>query len=119
MASQYTQGKNSTELVGLNATLNLWCTMTKKTVIGLLQSIAVLNHHRTILFDNYFTSPELCEKLLYQDSYACGTEHPHQKGLPKAVTSKKTKLKKAEIIYRRKGNMLCLRWFDKRNMIML
>ena len=44
---------------------------------------------------------------------------PHRKGLPKAVTSKKIKLKKGEIIYRRKENILCLRWFDKRNMIML
>ena len=45
--------------------------------------------------------------------------HPHRKGLPKAVTSKKIKLKKGEVIYRRKENMLCLRWFDKRNVIVL
>ena len=40
--SVYT-GKNSTELVGLNTTLDPWCTVTKKTVMGLLQS--------TIMFD--------------------------------------------------------------------
>ena len=116
--SVYT-GKNSTELVGLNATLDLRCTVTTKTVTGLLQSTNMLDQHRTIFFDNYFTSPELCEELLYQDSYACGMVRPHRKGLPKAVTSKKIKLKKGEVIYRRKENMLCVRWFDKRNVIML
>ena len=93
--------------------------MTMKTVMGLLQSTNMLDQHRTIFFDNYFTSLELCDELLYRDSYACGTVRPHYKGLLKAVTSKKIKLKKGEVIYRRKENMLCLRWFNKRNMIML
>ena len=116
--SVYT-GKNSTELVGLNATLDLWCTVTTKTVMVLLQSTNMLDQHRTIFFDNYLSSPELCEKLLYRDSYACGTVHPHCKGLLQAVTSKKIKLKKGEVIYRRKENILCLRWFDRRDVIML
>ena len=116
--SVYT-GKNSTELVGLNATLDPWCTVTMKTVMGLLQSTNILDQHRTRFFENYFSSPELCKELLYRDLYACGMVRPHRKGLPKAVTSKKIKLKKGEVIYRRKENILCLRWFDKRNVIML
>ena len=80
--------------------------MTTKTVMGLLQSTNMLDQHRTIFFDNYFTSPELCEELLYRDLYACGMVRPHCKGLPKAVTSKKIKLKKGEVIYRRKENII-------------
>ena len=110
--SVYT-GTNSAELVGLNATLDLRCTVTMKMVMGLLESTKMLDQHRTLFFDNYFSSAKLCEELLYHESYACCTVHPHCKGLPKAVTGKKIKLKKGEVIWRRKTNMLCLGWFDK------
>ena len=113
------KGKNSTELVGLNATLDPPCTVTNKTVMGLLESTKMLDQHRTIFFDNYFSSAELCEELLYRDSYACGTVCPHRKGLPKAVTAKKIKLKKGKVVYRRKENMLCLRLFDKWSVCLL
>ena len=36
-----------------------------------------------------------------------------RKGLPKAVVAKTVKLKKGESVFRRKGNILCLKWFDK------
>ena len=117
--SVYTGKKfNWTRGVKRNTGSTQW-TVTTKTVMGLFQSTNMLDQHRTIFFDNYFSSPELCEELLYRDSYACGMVCPHCKGLPKAVTSKKIKLKKGEVIYRRKENMLYLRWFDKRSVIML
>ena len=67
-----------------------------KMVMGLLQSTNMLGQHRTIFFDNYFNSPELCEELLYHNLYVCGMVQPHCKGLPKAVTGKKIKLKKGD-----------------------
>ena len=105
--------------MGLNATLDLHCTVTTKTVMSLLESTEMLDQHRTIFFDNYFSSAELCEELLYHDSYACGTVRSHCKGLLNAVTGKKIKLKKGEVVYRRKENMLCLRWFDKWSVCLL
>ena len=37
-----------------------------------------------------------------------------RKGLPKSVTPKNIKLKKGESVFQRKGNILCLKWCDKR-----
>ena len=42
-----------------------------------------------------------------------GTVRISRKGLPKAVVAKTVKLKKGETVFRRKGNILCLKWFDK------
>ena len=61
--SVYT-GKSSIELMGLNTTLDPCCTVTNKTVMGLLESTKMLDQHRTIFVDNYFSSAELCEELL-------------------------------------------------------
>ena len=42
-----------------------------------------------------------------------GTVRASRKGLPKSVVAKNVKLKKGESVFRRKGNILCLKWFDK------
>ena len=47
-------------------------------------------------------------------SHSIGTVRISRKGLPKAVVAKTVKLKKGETVFRRKGNILCLKWFDKR-----
>ena len=47
-------------------------------------------------------------------SHSIGTVRVSWKGLPKAVVAKTVKLKKGESVFRRKGNILCLKWFDKR-----
>ena len=47
-------------------------------------------------------------------SHSIGTVRVSRKGLPKAVVAKTVKLKKGETEFRRKGNILCLKWFDKR-----
>ena len=55
----------------------------------------------------------------YRDTYCAGTVRINRKGLPKAVTRKKPKLKKGEAVYRRKDYLLCLKIFDKRPVTML
>ena len=55
----------------------------------------------------------------YRDTYCVGTVRINRKGLPKAVTRKKPKLKKGEAVYRRKDYLLCLKIFDKRPVTML
>ena len=51
--SVYT-GKSSTELISQNATLDPDCTVTTKTVMGLLHRTQLLDNHGTVFFDNYF-----------------------------------------------------------------
>ena len=93
-------------------------TMTK-TVLTVLQSAGLLDKGYRVYFDNYYTSPELLEELLYRNTVACGTVHVNHKGLPVAIT--KAKLKPGKCCFRRKleidgtaGTMLALKWCDKR-----
>ena len=59
--SVYT-GKTANELVAENVTLDTHCSITTKTVMGLLQRTRLLDNHRIVFFDNYFryfTTPPL------------------------------------------------------------
>ena len=51
--SVYT-GKAANELVAADATLDKSCSITTKTVMGLLHKTKLLDNHRTVFFDNYF-----------------------------------------------------------------
>ena len=51
--------------------------------------------------------------------FISGTVRGNHKGLPQAVVSKHMKLKQGEKVFRRKGNLLCLKWVDKRPVAML
>ena len=116
--SVYT-GKESNELVRANATLDPDCTTTTKTVMGLLHNCRLLDAHRRVWFDNWFNSTELLLELLSRSTLACGTCRSNRSGLPRSVTSKNVRLKRFETVYRRKGNLLCLKWMDKRPVTML
>ena len=55
-------GKMANELVAENVTLDTHCSITTKTVMGLLQRTRLLDNYRTVFFDNYFryfTTPPL------------------------------------------------------------
>ena len=67
--------------------------------------------------DNYYTSPELFTELDMQNTYACGTVRNNRKNVPKAFSV--VKLKQSESIFRRNGNMLALKFRDKRDIHML
>ena len=51
--------------------------------------------------------------------FILGTVRDNQKGLPQAVIDKQVKLKCGEKVFRWKGNLLCLKWVDKRPVAML
>ena len=51
--SVYT-GKAANELVAADATLDKSCSITTKTIMGLLHKTKLLDNHRTVFFDNYF-----------------------------------------------------------------
>lgn len=99
-------------------------TTTTKTVVHLADKCGVLDTGRHMFFDNYYSSPELLEELLYRDTLSCGTVRKNRKDLPSAVTQ--AKLKKGETCFRRStledgspGRMLALKWCDKREVYMI
>ena len=51
--------------------------------------------------------------------FISGTVRGNCTGLPQAVVGKHVKLKRGEKVFRRKGNLLCLKWVDKRPVAML
>ena len=93
------------------------CTTTTKTVMSLANAAGVLDKGYKIFFDNYYTSPELLEELLYRNTLSCGTVRVNRRGLPKSVST--AKLKPGQCAFRRKDAMLALRWCDKRPVYML
>ena len=75
------------------------------------------SHHA--YFDNFFSSPELMEDLLFdKQTYACGTVRRNRKGLPKFDGKK---MGKGDIIVHQKGesNLMLTTWKDKREINVL
>ena len=97
----------------LDKTVNKTC----KLVMGLLENSGVLDVGYKVYFDNYHTSMDLMHELLSRYTFACGTVHANRKGLPVAVT--KSKLKKGESVFRCKGEILCLKHHDRREVCLL
>jgi hypothetical protein len=52
------------------------------------------------------------------NTYACGTVRTNRKGVPKAFTAVK-RMKQGDGIFRRKGNLLAVKFHDKRDIHML
>ena len=97
-------GKNAT-LCAKNAPVtDPKCTQTTKTVVGLLDSVQLLDKGHTVYLDNFYNSFELQSELL---SYTMGTLRKNRKGKSKTVVN--AVLKKGEAVYRRKGPVLCLK----------
>ena len=97
----------------LEKTVNKTC----KLVMGLLENSGVLDVGYKVYFDNYYTSMDLMHELLSRYTFACGTVCVNRKGLPVAVS--KSKLKKGESVVRRKGEILCLKHHDRREVCLL
>ena len=87
-------GSECNELVQRNVTMDPSCSITTKTVMGLLDSGNLLDMHRCVWFDNWFNSVELLLEMLVRDTCDAGTVRTNGKDLPKAVVGKQEKLKK-------------------------
>ena len=73
------------------------------------------NHH--VFFDNFFSSPVLLGHLLAQQTYACSTVRCTRKELPRCA---KNKLREpGQTITRQRGNLLFVKWHDKRDVAFL
>lgn len=109
-----------------DATVDTTCGVTTKTVMTLADDCGVLDEGRVIYFDNYYSSPELFEELLYRDTLACGTVRSNRKDLPIAVVQAKLK-NKDDLIFRRRGDdilgggggLLALKWLEKKKPVFM
>ncbi|PNF27168.1 hypothetical protein B7P43_G07847 [Cryptotermes secundus] len=64
--------------------------------------------------NNFFSSPDLFDKLLTKDITCCGTVRPNQKGLPDD-----SRLKKGDVCIRARRNLTALVWKDKHDVYIL
>ena len=90
---------------------------TSCTVLGLLDSVQLLDMGHHVYFDNYYNSPDLIDLLYKTKTHECGTVRKNQKSLPIAVTQ--AKLKQGETVFHCKNNLLALKWMDKREVYIL
>ena len=101
-------GKDSSCISNSSKPLDPDCTRTTRVVLGLLEEAKLLDKGHHIYMDNYYSSPQLFDELFYRETYACGTAHLNQKGMPKTVAN--AKLKPLESVFMRNGPLLCLKW---------
>lgn len=74
-----------------------------------------LGRGHALYVDNWYTSPVLFLHLFKHKTGACGTVRKGRKGLPVF----KNKMKKGEVDYRKAGQLLALKWHDKRDVHLL
>ena len=111
-------GKNKTNCA-LNAdVLDPDSTQTTKVVVGLMKKGNLLGKGHHVYMDNYYSNPDLFLELFAKECYACGTGRKNRKNLPKAVTNAKLK-RKDDCVFRRDGPLLCLKWREKKDVLML
>ena len=68
-------------------------------------------------FDNFYTSPALCKRLLTLGFGGCGTVRLDRRNIPQSF--KKAAPKKGEVATYRDGDVFGLKWLDKRFVSML
>ena len=93
------------------------CTVTTKLVLGLLEKCKLLDKGYHIYMDNYYSSPELMEELYLRSTFSAGTCRSNRKSLPKSVTL--AKLKPGQSCFHRAGSLLCIKWCDKRSVLIV
>ena len=69
-----------------------------------------------IYFDNFYTTLPLCKQLYHLGFSCCGTVRSNRKGIPQDFQQKK--LKRGETCFN-DGEVLGLKWMDKRPVAML
>ena len=78
----------------------------------------LLECHRTVVVDNFFTSISLAESLLRNDTYLIGTLRSNRAGSRHAVVQKKLKSGEVYGLQSNDGIKL-IKWKDKRDVLMI
>ena len=76
-------------------------------VLTLMKNYLMKNH--TLFIDNWFSSPTLFERLLEERTKACGTVKKNRNEMPSFG-----KLAQGQQEYQTTGELLALKWMDKR-----
>ena len=63
-------------------------------VLGLLDSVQLLDMGHHVYFDSYYNSPDLIDLSYKRKTHACGTVQRNQKSLSLAITQAKLKKKR-------------------------
>jgi hypothetical protein len=71
----------------------------------------------TVYMDRFYTSPTVLKSLWEKNTNAVGTVMSNRRGLPKEIV--KEKLKKGEMTFARQGPLICIKWKDTRDVLML
>jgi hypothetical protein len=75
--------------------------------------------HRTLYFDNLYTSPTLCDDLLHLDIHSCGICRPNRRGLPPRIRAAMQRLQKSGHTQWQRGRLGCLAWFSAKPILVL
>jgi hypothetical protein len=81
-------------------------------VLTLMKNYLKNNH--TLFIDNWYSSPTLFERLLEEKTKACGTVRKNRVGMPPFE-----KLAKGQQAHQTTGELLALKWTDRREVHML
>ena len=110
-------GKADSTCIEISNPIDPTVTSTMRLVLGLLEKGQLLDKGYNVFTDNYYTSPELLYELFYRQTFATGTVRSNRKNMPKAVV--RANLKKGESCFRMNGELLCIKWCDKRQVTVL
>ena len=86
-------------------------------VLRILEDSSLLNKGYSVFTDNYYTCPELYSKLVQNKTHCTGTVRQNRRGMP--VPAELTTTNVGDTAFRRKENLVCLKWKDKREVCML
>ncbi|XP_054156291.1 piggyBac transposable element-derived protein 4-like [Oppia nitens] len=107
--------------------LNLLChcgdestSSTKDIVLKLLECMGEMSGH-DIYTDNYYTSIELAEELIYRGMSLTGTLRKNRRGLPLNFKKFALKLSRKQPgpFYMRKDKICCMAWYDNKQVLAL
>ncbi|XP_054259936.1 piggyBac transposable element-derived protein 4-like [Macrosteles quadrilineatus] len=84
--------------------------MSTAIVLSLMEPL--LDKGFTLLMDNWYNSPELSKLLKEKNTDTCGTLKLSRKNVPDEIKSQK--LEKGEIVVKHSGDVMVMKWHDKR-----
>ena len=68
-----------------------------------------------LYFDNFYTSPSLCQQLLESGILSCGTMRVNRRGLPEDIKpAPRDGFRQGDILFWKCGSLTAVRWKDKR-----
>ena len=110
-------GKANSTCIQMSKPINTTVNDTMKLGLGLLEKGQLLDKGYNVFTDNYYTSPELLFKCFHRQTIGMDTVQCNRKNMPNVVIG--AKLKKGESCFHRNRELLCLKWCDKHQVIVL